>query len=60
MLDKDDKITRTKWWKLKGEMQPTFKERMITEGAWDKEEGADSMWVKIATCIWKVAREILG
>jgi hypothetical protein len=30
--DKGAEITRTKWWKLKGEAQETFRERMISEG----------------------------
>ena len=60
MRDKGTKITRTKWWKLKGEAQQTFQERMIMEGPWDEEGDADSMWVKMGTCIRKVAREVLG
>jgi hypothetical protein len=36
-----------------------FKERMIAKGHWDGEGGADSMWVKMATCIRKVAGEVL-
>jgi hypothetical protein len=47
-------------WKLKEEAQQSFKERMMTEGPWDQEGGADSMWLKMATCIPKVAREVLG
>lgn len=58
ILDKGAKIIRTKWWKLKGEEQQTLKERMIA-GPWD-EGAADSMWVKMAFCIRKVAREVLG
>ncbi|KAM0887510.1 hypothetical protein ACQ4PT_028970 [Festuca glaucescens] len=56
MRDKGIKITRTKWWKLKREAQQTFRERMITEGPWDEEGDADSMWVKMGTCIRKVGR----
>ena len=29
--------TRTKWWKLKGEVQQTFKERMVAEGPWNED-----------------------
>jgi hypothetical protein len=60
ILDKGAKITRTKWWKLKGEAQQTLKERMIAEGPWGEEGEVDSMWVKMAFCIRKVAREVLG
>jgi hypothetical protein len=55
--DKGAKIT-TKWLKLKGEAQRTYKEKMISEGPWDEEGGADNMTVKMATCIQKVAREV--
>jgi hypothetical protein len=60
LWDKGTKITKNKWWKLKEEAYQLFKERMMTEGPWDQEGGADSMWVKMATCIPKVAREVLG
>ena len=60
MRDKGIKITRTKWWKLKGEAQQTFRERMFTEGPWDGEGDADSIWVKTGTCIRKVANEVFG
>jgi hypothetical protein len=30
------------------------------EGAWSKEEDANNMWVKMATCIRKVASEVFG
>lgn len=46
---------------LKGKPgQQTFKERTITEGPWNEEGDAESMWVKMATHILKVAREVLG
>jgi hypothetical protein len=32
---------------------------MIMERPWDEEVDADSMWVKMGTCIRKVAREVL-
>jgi hypothetical protein len=41
------------------EAQHTFRERMITKGPWDEEGDADSMWMKMGTCIRKVAREVL-
>jgi hypothetical protein len=30
------------------------------EGAWFEEENANNMWVKMATCIRKVASEVFG
>jgi hypothetical protein len=54
---KQAKFVRTKWWKLKGETSKLFKERIFVEGAWF-EEDANNMWVKMATCIRKVASEV--
>jgi hypothetical protein len=37
-----------------------LKERVIEEGPWKDEGDANNMWEKMATCIWKVAAEVLG
>jgi hypothetical protein len=52
------KITRTKWWKLRGEAAQTFKERML--GPWEGGEDAYDMWLKMATCVLEVAAEMFG
>jgi hypothetical protein len=57
--NKRAKIVRTKWWKLRGEARQTFKERMLGEGPWEGED-ADDMWLKMATCVRKVASEVFG
>jgi hypothetical protein len=57
--DKQAKFARTKWWKLKGEISEVFKERVSVEGAWS-EEDANNMWMKMATCIRKVASKVFG
>jgi hypothetical protein len=57
---KQAKIARMKWWKLKGETSKVFRERVFVEGAWSEEEDANNMWVKMATCIRKVASEVFG
>ena len=36
--DKQAKIERTKWWKLKEETLEVFRERVIKEGSWKEEE----------------------
>jgi hypothetical protein len=54
------KVARTKWWKLKGEVAQTFKERIIKEGPWEEGGDTDNMWMKMATCIRKVALEEFG
>jgi hypothetical protein len=49
-----------KWWKLRGEVAQTFKERMLGEGPWEEGEDADHIWLKMATCVQKVASEVFG
>jgi hypothetical protein len=44
-----------KWWKLKEEATKMFKERVLKEGPWHEGGGANSMWMKMSTCIRKVA-----
>ncbi|AQK72942.1 Retrovirus-related Pol polyprotein LINE-1 [Zea mays] len=58
--NKHNKVTRTKWWKLKGDVAQTFKERVIEEGPWAEEGDANIMWRKMATCIQKIASEEFG
>jgi hypothetical protein len=58
--DRDMKITRTRWWKLKGDVSEVFKNRVIAEGSWNKGEDADNMWKKMTTHIRKVAIEVFG
>ncbi|KAG2560585.1 hypothetical protein PVAP13_8KG079668 [Panicum virgatum] len=33
---------------------------MISEGPWEEEEDADDMWLKMSTCVRKVASEVFG
>jgi hypothetical protein len=56
---KQDKIARTKWWKLKGETSEVFRERVFVEDAWF-EEDTNNMWVKMTSCIRKVVSEVFG
>jgi hypothetical protein len=51
---------RMKWWKLKEEAVKTFKERVLKEGHWHEGGDANSMWIKMVTCIRKVASEEVG
>jgi hypothetical protein len=57
--DKHAKTARTKWWKLRGEAVQTFKDSMLGKGPWEGED-ADDMWLKMATCVRKVASEVFG
>jgi hypothetical protein len=46
-----------KWWKLKEDAVKMFKKRVIKEGPWHEGEDANSMWMKMSTCIRKLASE---
>jgi hypothetical protein len=46
-----------KWWKLKKETAKMFKERVLKQGPWYEGGDANSMWMKMSTCIRKVASE---
>jgi hypothetical protein len=58
--DRGMKITRTRWWKLKGDVSQVFKNRVIAEGSWNECEDADNMWKKMTTHIRKVVIEVFG
>jgi hypothetical protein len=49
-----------KWWKLKEETAKMFKERVLKEGSWHEGGDANSMWMKMSTCIRKMASEEFG
>ncbi|KAM1176204.1 hypothetical protein ACFX19_029118 [Malus domestica] len=54
------KCPRTRWWNLKEEKQVIFKEKVITQCVWDREGETSQMWDSMASCIRKVAKEVLG
>jgi hypothetical protein len=58
--DRDMKITRTKWWKLKRDVSQVFKNRVITEGSWNEGEDADNMWKEMTSHVRNVAIEMFG
>jgi hypothetical protein len=47
----------TKWWKLKKGVAKMFKEIVLKESPWHEGGDANSMWMKMITCIRKVALE---
>jgi hypothetical protein len=49
-----------KWWKLKEEVVKMFKERVLKEGPWHEGGDVNSMWMKMFTCIRKVASKEFG
>ncbi|KAM0997763.1 hypothetical protein ACFX2C_007613 [Malus domestica] len=54
------KCPRTRWWNLKGEKQVILKKKVITHYVGDREGKASQMWDSMASCIRKVAKEVLG
>jgi hypothetical protein len=44
---------------FKEDVARTFKERVLNEGSWHKGGDANSMWMKMITCIRKVVSEEL-
>jgi hypothetical protein len=52
--------SRTKWWKLKEKAAETFKERVLKEVSWHEGGDVNSMWMKMVTCIRKVALKEFG
>jgi hypothetical protein len=48
------------WWKLKKEAAKMFKERVLKEGPWHEGGDANSMWIRMVTCIRKVASKEFG
>jgi hypothetical protein len=53
-------VPRTKWWKLKEETAKMFKERVLKECPWHEGGNVNSMWMKMSTCIRKMALEEFG
>jgi hypothetical protein len=49
-----------KWWKLKEEATFKFNERVHKESPWHEGGDANIMWMKMTTCIRKVASEEFG
>jgi hypothetical protein len=41
--DRGMKITRMRWWKLKGDVSQVFKNRFIVEGSWNEGENVNNM-----------------
>jgi hypothetical protein len=50
----------TKWWKLKEETTKMLKERVLKEYTWHEGGDANSMWMKMSTCIRKLTSEEFG
>ena len=49
--DRGAKISKRKWWRLKGDVSRVFKDRVLGEGTWNMEGEANDMWVEMTTRI---------
>jgi hypothetical protein len=58
--DRVVKITRTRWWKFKGNVFQVFKNKVIVEGPWNEGEDANNMWKEMTTHIRKVTIKMFG
>jgi hypothetical protein len=56
--DKQDKIARTSWWKLKGEEGK--KSSRTKRGRLERRDDTNNTWEKIATYVRKVVSEVCG
>jgi hypothetical protein len=54
------KITRMKWWKLKGDISQVFTNRVIAKRPWNEGEDADNMWKEMTAHMRKVTIEVFG
>jgi hypothetical protein len=58
--DRGVKITRTRWWKLKGDVSQVFKNIVIAKVPCNEGEDANNMWKKMTTHIRNVAIDLFG
>ena len=49
-----------KWWRLKEGNNWVFVDRVIHEANWEVQDDLNTTWKKIASCIKRVAKDILG
>ncbi|KAM7489846.1 hypothetical protein LguiB_027330 [Lonicera macranthoides] len=54
------KVSRIRWWHLKGEKQRIFQHKVLEGGFWEANGSANDMWDKAAEGIRKIAKETLG
>src|SRR5262249_47762436 len=52
--------SKIKWWNLKGKNREAFGNRLVKEEVWNFDEEVNVLWNKIANCIKKVGKGVLG
>ncbi len=55
-----DKVSRIRWWQMKGEKHMIFQRKVLEGGFWEADGSANVMWNKMAEGIRKMARETFG
>ncbi|PKA66012.1 hypothetical protein AXF42_Ash010421 [Apostasia shenzhenica] len=58
--NKSKSYPRTRWWNLKNENKFIFKKKVLELGQWNINGETDLMWLTVANCIRKVAKDVLG
>lgn len=58
--EKTTREPRIKWWNLRGDNQTLLKEKLLKEANWELVDDSNSMWNGMASCITKIAKEVLG
>ncbi|PKA62210.1 hypothetical protein AXF42_Ash015095 [Apostasia shenzhenica] len=58
--NKSKSYPRTRWWNLKNENKCIFKKKVLELGQWNINGDTDLMWLTVANCIRKVAKDVLG
>jgi len=51
---------RIRWWDINKEKAAKLSEKIKREGSWKLIEDADAMWERMAQCIRRSAKELLG
>ena len=51
---------KIKWWQLKEGNQRVFVDRVVYEADWKAQDDPNTTWNKIASCIKRVVKDVLG
>ena len=51
---------KIKWWRLKEGNQGVLVDRVVHEADWKAQDDPNTTWSKIANCIKRVAKNVLG
>ena len=55
---RDIKISRIKWWNLKGEKIEIIRDKMLKEAIWNLEDETNILWNQMGECVKRITKEI--